>query len=290
MTLRLLGGIGEIAPQYDGFILDLWGVLHDGTAPFPGVLDALAQLKSAGKRVAILSNAPRRAALVAARLREIGIPPALYDHLYSSGEEAWRHLERRDDAFHAALGRVCYHIGPARDDNMLAGIGLTRVADIDAADFILNTGPRRWEETVADYEPMLVRARARDLPMVCANPDLVVMHQNHRALCAGALAQRYEEMGGRVRWHGKPFAPVYERCFALLGIADRRRILAVGDSLRTDIAGAEIVGIDSLLVAGGIHGEEFGIAEHEVPDLERLAAGVAASGHRPTAVIARFRC
>jgi ribonucleotide monophosphatase NagD (HAD superfamily) len=115
------------------------------------------------------------------------------------------------------------------------------------------------------------------------------MHQNHRAICAGALAQRYEEMGGRVRWHGKPFAPVYETCFALLGIADRRRILAVGDSLRTDIAGAATVGIDSVLVAGGIHGEEFGIAEHEVPDLERLAAGVAASGHRPNAVIARFR-
>jgi HAD superfamily hydrolase (TIGR01459 family) len=289
MTLRLLAGIGEIAPQYDGFILDLWGVLHDGTAPFPGVIDALTRLKSAGKRVAILSNAPRRATLVARRMSEIGISPELYDHIHSSGEEAWRHLEQRDDAFHAALGHLCYHIGPARDDNMLAGIGLTRVADIDAADFILNTGPWGWEETIADYEPVLIRARERELPMICANPDLVVMHQNRRAICAGALAQRYEAMGGHVRWHGKPFPAVYETCFALLGIGDRRRILAVGDSLRTDIAGAENVGIDGLLVAGGIHGEEFGVAENELPDIARLAAGVAASGHRPVAVIPRFR-
>jgi HAD superfamily hydrolase (TIGR01459 family) len=289
MTLRLLGGIREVAPKYDGFVLDLWGVLHDGTAPFPGVLDALSQLRSAGKRVAILSNAPRRAALVAERLSEIGIPSTLYDHLHSSGEEAWQHLRDRDDPFHASLGRVCYHIGPSRDDNMLAGIGLSRVAEIDAAEFILNTGPWGWEETVADYEPVLIRGRARDLPMVCANPDLVVMHQNRRAICAGALAQRYEEIGGRVRWHGKPFPAVYETCLGALAIADRRRILAVGDSLRTDIAGAANVGIDSLLVAGGIHGDEFGVAENELPDPARLAAGIAASGYRPTAAIARFR-
>jgi HAD superfamily hydrolase (TIGR01459 family) len=289
MTLRLLAGLGDIAPHYDGFILDLWGVLHDGTAPFPGVLEALARLKSAGKRVAVLSNAPRRAALVASRMAEIGIPPTFYDDIHSSGEETWQHLRRRDDPFHAGLGRRCYHIGPPRDENMLAGIDLTSVTEVDAAEFILNTGPWGSEETVADYEALLIRAYVRALPMVCANPDLVVMHQGRRMICAGALAQRYEELGGRVRWHGKPFPSVYETCFALLGIADRRRILAVGDSLRTDIAGAENVGIDSLLVAGGIHGEEFGVAEGEMPALERLAAGIAASGHRPSAVVARFR-
>jgi HAD superfamily hydrolase (TIGR01459 family) len=288
MTLRLLTGLGEIASGYDGFILDLWGVLHDGAAPFPGVVEALARLKSSGKRIAVLSNAPRRAALVAERLTEIGIAPALYDHLHSSGEETWQHLSRRDDPFHAALGRACYHIGPPRDDNMLAGLGLERVADIAAAEFILNTGPWGWEETAADYEPLLIKAHARDLPMVCANPDLVVVHQGRRAVCAGALAERYEALGGSVRWHGKPFPSVYATCFALLGIADRRRILAVGDSLRTDIAGAEAVGIDSLLVAGGIHREEFGAAAGVVPDFARLSAAIAASGRRPTAVVARF--
>ncbi len=288
MTLRILTGLSEIAPRYDGFILDLWGVLHDGAAPLPGVLDTLRRLRAAQKKIVVLSNAPRRAALVEKRMNEIGIAPELYDHVHSSGEEAWQHLARRDDPFYKALGRLCYHIGPARDDNMLAGIGITRVADIGAAEFVLNTGPGSWEETLGDYEPVLQAARARDLPMVCANPDLVVVHQGHRALCAGALAERYETLGGKVRWHGKPFPSVYETCFALIGIADRARILAVGDSLRTDIAGANAAGIDGLLVAAGIHSEEFGLAEGELPDPARIAAAIAASSHRPKAAIARF--
>ena len=290
MTLRLIAGLREIAPDYDGFVLDLWGVLHDGAKPLPGAVDALTQLKATGKRLAILSNAPRRAALVASRMTEIGIPPELYDHVHSSGDEAWQHLKRRDDPFYAALGRRCYHLGPARDENMLEGIDIERVADIAGAEFILNTGPALgWEETVADYEKLLQAARARDVPMVCANPDLVVIHEGRPAICAGALAQRYEALGGRVRWHGKPYPSVYETCFARLGIARRERILAVGDSLRTDIAGAAAAGIASVLVTGGIHGEELGAAPGELPDRARLGAAIAASGHHPTAVMARFR-
>ena len=288
MTLTLLSGLGEIAGRYDGLILDLWGVLHDGTAPFPGVVDALSRLKQAGKRLCVLSNAPRRAHLVEQRMNEIGLVRGLYDHVHSSGEEAWQHLLRRDDPFYAALGRRCYHIGPARDDNMLEGVDLERVAEIEEAEFILNTGPSGWDETVEQYEALLREARARDLPMVCANPDLVVVSQGRRAICAGVVAQRYEALGGRVRWHGKPFRPVYETCFAALGIADRRRLLAVGDSLRTDIAGANAAGIASLLVTGGIHAEEFGLVGGQ-PDLDRLVEAVAASGHRPDAVIAHFR-
>lgn len=288
MSLRLLRGLAEIADGYDGFILDLWGVLHDGSAPFPEVVATLGRLKRAGKRLAVLSNAPRRAALVEARMIEIGLPQGLYDLVHSSGEEAWQHLERRDEPFYAALGRRCYHMGPRRDDNMLEGIGLERVGEIGAAEFILNTGPSDWDETVEQYEELLQSARARTLPMVCANPDLVVVHQGHRVICAGAVAQRYEALGGRVRWHGKPFRAVYETCFAALGIDDRRRIIAVGDSLRTDIAGANAAGIDSVLVTGGIHAEEFGLAGGE-PDLDRLVEAIAASGHKPDAVIARFR-
>jgi ribonucleotide monophosphatase NagD (HAD superfamily) len=125
--------------------------------------------------------------------------------------------------------------------------------------------------------------------MVCANPDLVVIQQGHRSICAGAVAERYEALGGRVRWHGKPFASVYHTCFGLLGIAEKSRILAVGDSLRTDIAGAAGAGIDSLLVTGGIHAEEFGVAVGEQPDVGQLVAAIAAAGHRPSAVIAQFR-
>ncbi len=289
MSLPILRGLREIAPRYDGLILDLWGVLHDGVAPLPGVLDALAALREAGKRIAILSNAPRRAAPIIQRMSEIGISPALYDHVYSSGEEVWEHLARRDDPFYAGLGTRCYHLGPQRDAGLLADTALARVDDLAVAELVLNTGPDRFDETVADYEPVLQAARARDLPMICANPDLVVIHRRHRVICAGALAQHYEAIGGRVRWHGKPFPSVYATCLRLLGLADKRRILAVGDSLRTDIAGANNAGLDSLLVAGGIHGEEFGVSEGELPDTTHLAAAIVASGHRPTAAIASFR-
>jgi ribonucleotide monophosphatase NagD (HAD superfamily) len=124
--------------------------------------------------------------------------------------------------------------------------------------------------------------------MVCANPDLVVMHGDRLALCAGALAKWYEEAGGQVRWHGKPFRSVYDTCLELLGIVDRTRILAVGDSLRTDIAGATGAGLDSVLIAGGIHAEEFGTIGNQPPDLERIAAALQSGSYSPVGVARSF--
>jgi HAD superfamily hydrolase (TIGR01459 family) len=287
-NIRLLHGIGEVIDAYDGVVLDVWGVLHDGLKPFPGVLDALTRLKAMGKHSVVLSNAPRRAQPVAQRLAEIGIPPSLYDHIHTSGEETWQHLKRRDDPFYAGLGRLCYLIAPPRDNGVMDGLDLERVADIDAAEFVFNTGPWGWDEDVARYETMLQGARRRNLPMVCANPDIVVHHQGRRAICAGAIAQRYEALGGQVRWHGKPFAATYDTALGLLGIADRRRILAIGDSLRTDIAGANGAGIDSIIVAAGIHYEEFGTAPGQMPDRQKLASAYEAAGARPMAAMAEL--
>jgi HAD superfamily hydrolase (TIGR01459 family) len=289
MSIPLLPGLGILADRYDGFILDLWGVVHDGVAPFPGVIDALERLMAGSKRVVFLSNAPRRALQVEKRLAEIGVPRSLYHHLMSSGEEAWQHLARRDDPFYADLGRRCFHIGPERDHEMLDGLDLVKVPSPSEASFILNTGPWGWDETVASYEDRLRTGAEAGLPMVCANPDLVVMHGGRSVICAGSLAQRYEALGGIVRWHGKPHPSVYETCFGLLGIADRRRLLAVGDSLRTDIAGANGMGLDSVLIAGGIHGEEFGVSEHEIPDRTALDRAIATSGKVPTAVMTGLR-
>ncbi len=289
MSLRLLRGMGELAARYDGFILDLWGVVHDGNQPYPGVLDALERLKAAGKPVVLLSNAPRRVPAIAERLSEIGIPAALYRGIHSSGEEVWQHLKARDTPFYAALGPRCCFIGPTRDEGMIEGLDLVRVAAPEDADFFLNTGPWGWHETTELYEPVLQAGRARDLPMVCANADLTVVHRGRRIICAGTLALRYEELGGRVSWHGKPYPSVYEASLALLGISDRRRVLMAGDSLRTDIAGARGAGIDAVWIVGGLHAEELGVRPGAPPDTARIAAALAAAGEAPLAVADEFR-
>jgi HAD superfamily hydrolase (TIGR01459 family) len=243
--------------------------------------------------------APRESASASSQTRRAGppissgVPPSSasralsYDHLVSSGEDAWQALAQRDDPFYRALGRRVFPIGPSRDRSIRDGLDLEPVDQVESADFILNTGP--WgEASVADFEDVLRRGAASRVPMACVNPDLVVQLGARLYICAGALAKRYEELGGTVRWHGKPYPSVYERAFALLGISDRRRILAVGDSLRTDIAGANAMGLDAVLIAGGIHAEELGLAESDRPDQARLAAAIAASGARPDAVMAQL--
>ena len=286
MSIRVINGMRELAPEYDGFILDLWGVVHDGTAPFPGVLDCMERLIAAGKRLVLLSNAPRRSDDVMRRITRIGVPERLYHGIMSSGEEAWLHLKHRDEPFYAALGHRCVHIGSERDLEIREGLDLVFVDVPAEADFILNTGPAEWEDTLETYMPVLAEALSRGLPMVCANPDLVVVHNGKPALCAGALAEEYQRLGGRVRWHGKPYPSVYESCLGLLGIGEKRRILAIGDSLRTDIAGAVGAGIDSLFIAGGIHADEF--SNDGVLDPERIAAALNEDGLRPVAAAARF--
>lgn len=289
MTFPLIVRIRELAARYDGLIVDLWGVIHDGVAPMPGALHCLRLLKERGKRIVLLSNAPRRSDDVIRRITTLGVPAGLYDDVMSSGEEAWQHLHRRDDSFYAALGRRCLHIGSERDMEIREGLGLDFVENVEEAQFILNTGPAGWEDDIEDYEPVLRAALRCDLPMVCANPDLVVMHGNRLALCAGALAKWYEEAGGRVRWHGKPFRSVYDTCLELLRIKDRARILAVGDSLRTDIAGADGARIDSLLIAGGIHAEEFGMPGAQLPDLARIETALREGHYNPIGVAWSFR-
>ena len=286
MSIRVINGMRELAPEYDGFILDLWGVVHDGTAPFPGVLDCMERLIAAGKRLVLLSNAPRRSDDVMRRITRIGVPERLYHGIMSSGEKAWLHLKHRDEPFYAALGHRCVHIGSERDLEIREGLDLVFVDVPAEADFILNTGPAEWEDTLETYMPVLAEALSRGLPMVCANPDLVVVHNGKPALCAGALAEEYQRLGGRVRWHGKPYPSVYESCLGLLGIGEKRRILAIGDSLRTDIAGATGAGIDSLFIAGGIHADE--LSNDGVLDPERIAAALNKDGLRPVAAAACF--
>ncbi|NUB24352.1 TIGR01459 family HAD-type hydrolase [Azospirillum brasilense] len=277
-----LSGIAPVIDRYDGVILDLWGVLHDGERPYPGVPECLDRLRAAGKVICLLSNAPRRTGGVIAKLDGMGIGRERYHHVMTSGEAAYDALRDRDDPWHAALGRRLFHIGPDRDMDVYEGLDYTLAASPDEADFVVNTGIVDFGESLSVYEPALEACRRRNLPMVCANPDLIVMVGEQMVICAGTLAQRYEAMGGDVFWHGKPHAPVYDRCLSLMGIKDKGRILAVGDSLRTDVAGANAAGIDVALVTFGIHREELGGAWGEAVDPAKLAAAAAAAGHQPT--------
>jgi len=281
----LLPGLERLAERYETFIIDLWGVMHDGVTAFPAALDCLRRLKARGGANVILSNAPRRASAVAARNAELGIDPELVDLVMSSGEVTWRHLKDRPDRWYRALGRRCHQLGPARDLGMREALGLDFVDDPAEADFILLTGPLGTHDRVEDYQDYLSAALARKLPMVCANPDWEVIRDGRREICAGAIAKAYVRMGGDVRYHGKPDREIYDACLAPLGAVDRRRVLALGDSLRTDVAGAVGAGIDAVFVAGGIHATELGMDGGGDPNpagLRKLIEGAAA---RPLAVL-----
>ncbi len=285
-----LRGLREIAASYDALIVDLWGVVHGGIEPYPGVLETLAALRAAGKPVALLSNAPRRAASAGRRLNAIGVPPEAYDLLMTSGEAAHDALALRDRPEHAGLGRAYFYIGPAWDADLVAGLDYRAVEAVEQADFLLTVGLFDEADPLGHYDPLFAAARARDVPMLCVNPDLVVHRQSGvTSPCAGLLAARYREQSGRVIYHGKPDPAIFRRAARALGLAEDGRILVVGDSLATDIKGAAAAGYDSVLVTRGIHAGELGIRPGETPDPARLAALCTRHGQVPTAAIATLR-
>jgi HAD superfamily hydrolase (TIGR01459 family) len=230
--------------------------VHNGVVPYPGVLDCMAQLRAQGLRILLLSNGPRRAAAAQTLLRPMGIEDDLYDSILTSGEMVYRLLREKSDPWFARLSANFFHMGPSRDESVFDGLDLDRVP-VGEAGWILATGIDDNEDprSLAPYEPTLQQARAKNLPMLCANPDLHVVRGEKTLLCAGAIAARYEAIGGDVRWIGKPYGEVYRHARAMLDVPDDR-ILAVGDSLRTDIAGAKTAGIESCWVLGGIHADE----------------------------------
>ena len=278
----LTGGLAEMADLYDGFILDLWGTIHDGYRPLPGAVECMAALQARGKRVLVLSNAPRRTASAIERMNRLGIPDDLYDAVLTSGESAHLALRARADDWHRALGPRCYLLGPADDDSVLENLRDSRAAELAAADYVLAIGSFERADTVEDYAGFLANALARGLPMLCANPDLEVLRGETPEICAGAIAARYEEIGGDVCWHGKPYAEIYRQSFALLGIDAPDRILGVGDSLRTDIVGGAAAGIDTLFITSGLEARRLGVQLGEAPTPDALDALLAAAPARPT--------
>lgn len=289
MQHRFIEGLSEIVESYDALFVDLWGCVVDGKRAFPAAIECLRTLRASGRQVVLLTNVPRPADTVRDRIADIGVSGDLYDALVTSGDATIHALNTRDDPWHAAFGRRYFHIGANRNDPLLNAIDGTETR-LEEADYILVTGFRsRNDETPAIYDEVFAAAIRRGLPLVCANPDRASSHGDRIVYRAGAVAQRYEEHGGDVRYHGKPGAGIYRLGFAQMGAVDRNRVLMVGDNLATDVQGAQAIGIDALWIAGGLHAEEIGLAPDAPLDPERIADILDATGARPRAIAATLR-
>jgi HAD superfamily hydrolase (TIGR01459 family) len=275
---QVLESIDEIADRYDAFFCDLWGVVHNGRAPYSSAVAALQHLRAAGKTVILLTNVPKPRWSIPPQLDRLGVPRNVWDVIVTSGDAIRAELVAR------APGPM-FKIGPGDYDKPLwEGLGLIE-APFDEARFIGISGLNRDDETPADYATMLAKAKARDLELLCANPDIVVQFGDRMIWCAGAIARDYAEMGGRVVMAGKPYAPIYELAYKELTAIARSpitesRILAIGDGLPTDIAGANAQGVDAVFVASGMHGEALwsgGKLDAEKVEAAQREAGVRAT-------------
>ncbi len=281
-------GLSSVKDHFDGFILDLWGLIHDGVRPYEGVVNTFVELKKNNIKTVLLSNAPRRSDSLVSSMELMGINRGLYNEIYSSGEATWEELIKRSDPFFSSLGKKVFHIGPDRDNSILEQTDIVKVKDLVHADFILNTGPSLFTHTLDDYELVLRQSMKIKLPMVCANPDEVVIRDGKKVICAGLIAKRYSELGGKVVYRGKPDPRIYELSMEKLNCLDKDRIAIIGDSLDTDIAGAKASGIKSIWCTGGIHAKELGV-NYGAPAKLDLAKKLAAQNNlKPWSIIPGF--
>lgn len=262
---RLISALAEVSADYDALFCDLWGCLHNGVKPFPAAVAALQAFRAQGKTVVLVTNSPRPAPFVAAQLDRMGVPRDCWDVIASSGDAA------QEAMLSGAVGRKVWHLGPAKDEGFFSNIPdhlkdappIERV-DLKSAEGIVCTGPfDEATETPEDYRSQFLYAKTKGLPMLCANPDIVVDMGDRRIFCAGALAEAYEEMGGTALYFGKPHPPIYDlarnRLTAHLGrVIPDSAILAIGDGINTDVQGGISEGIDTLFVTGGLSAEAFG--------------------------------
>jgi HAD superfamily hydrolase (TIGR01459 family) len=281
--LRFVEHLRELVDGVEVVLSDIWGVVHNGLEAFPDACAALHRFRGDGGTVILITNAPRPADSVQRQLRKLGVPDTTYDAIVSSGD-----LTRHYVADHP--GRRVFWLGPERDGSIYRGLDVT-LAPLEEADYIVCTGLIDDEtESAEDYRPMMRTARERGLTLICANPDIVVERGDRLIYCAGAIAELYREMRGDVIFYGKPHRPIYERAMALA--AERRqgqaiqldRVLAIGDSVRTDLAGAQRFGIECLFVTRGIHSEEFeGLDQLDPASVKELF------GHPPKALMRDLR-
>lgn len=250
---KRIGSFAEITSQYDAVFCDVWGVLHNGVDPFPKAAAALEAARGEGLTVVLITNSPRIAPLVVDQLRHIGIQDGAYDRIITSGDVTRGLI--------AEGPKKVFLLGPERDIAIIEGLGVERV-DANEAESVVCTGFFDDEKEVPeDYTEMLKEFQSRDVPMICANPDLVVERGHKMIPCAGAMAAYYNQLGGATRIAGKPHTPIYdavlETAKELRGDFPKSRILAIGDGMPTDVRGALDYGLDLLYISGGIHAKEY---------------------------------
>jgi HAD superfamily hydrolase (TIGR01459 family) len=277
----IIDRFAPLACGYDVLLCDVWGVVHNGVAAFAAACEALTRFRAGGGTVILITNAPRPGAAVQKILDRFGVPHDAYDAITTSGDVTRGIVESR-------LSERVFHLGPRRDLPIFAGLDVT-FAPPDTADYVVCSGLfDDATETPENYRELLAAMRARSLFMVCANPDIVVERGDTLLYCAGALTDAYVELGGEALYCGKPHAPIYEvalgKATACRGgeVPPRSRVLAIGDSIRTDLKGAASFGVDCLFVISGIHAEEFG--GRGAPDLSGVNAMLAAAGVAPKAL------
>lgn len=273
-----------LAGGYDTVLSDVWGVIHNGVAATPAACDALTRFREKGGTVILITNAPRPGAVVTKFLDKLNVPRTVYDDIVSSGDVTRAVMSARP-------GKNVFHIGPERDLPIFDGLGLNFVP-LDSADYVVCTGLRDDTfETAENYRAELELVRKRNLFFVCGNPDVVVERGDQLVYCAGALADLYRDMGGEVTYCGKPYRPIYDEALAHATKARGKtpalnRVIAIGDSVRTDLTGAAKYGLDCLFVTAGIHAEELG--HRDAPDLSALNKMFADAGIAPKAVMSRL--
>jgi HAD superfamily hydrolase (TIGR01459 family) len=281
---RLTDHFSTLAAAYDLVLCDIWGVVHNGVTAFAEAAAALARFRAGGGTVILITNAPRPQDVVRHQLDRFGVARDAYDAIVSSGD-----VTRTVVAEHA--GQSVFHIGPDRDRGTFAGLNV-RFAPVETADYAVCSGLFDDDtETPEDYRALLERLRARELFMVCANPDVVVERGDRLVYCAGAVADLYQALGGDVLYAGKPHRPIYDCALALAQTLRsapiaRDRVLAIGDSVRTDLTGAASFGIDFLFVTAGIHAGELG--SREDPDAQALRKILTGAPFSPRALMRRL--
>lgn len=251
--ISLATSLAPLAACYRVLLVDVWGVVHNGIAPFKSACEALIAARRAGKTVILISNAPRLSSEIPPQFRRLGVPDGTFDDIVTSGDATRQIIAGWSKDAALKLN----HIGPDRDLSVFRGLAVERVPLAEASHVVCTGLFDDETETPEDYEEVLTEIARRRLPFLCANPDIVVQRGDRLLYCAGALARRLEEMGGAVIYPGKPHAPIYELAMARAGNPAKSEVLAIGDGLATDILGAQRFGIAALFVIGGIHGTMF---------------------------------